>query len=123
MSKRMDRADAIITEKLSQIISSLNDPRIHKNLITISSVNASSDFMYCTVIVSVLTDNKKEKEEALKVLKKSSGYIKRELASKIAMPNVPQLRFILDSGYDNTKKINEILSNLVIPAEEEDYED
>lgn len=123
MSKRMDRADGIMIEKLSNIINSLNDPRLQDHLITVSSVKLSTDFMYCSVMISVLCEDIKTKNDIISILRKSSGYIKKKLSSELNMPNVPQLKFILDNGYDNTKKINEILNSLVIPPEEEDYED
>ena len=33
---------------------------------------------------------------------------------------IPELKFVMDIGYDNTKRINEILETLYIPEEEED---
>ena len=50
-------------------------------------------------------------------------FIKRELLSMIKLPFAPELVFIADEGSDNSKRVNELLSKLDIPAHQESNDD
>ena len=56
----------------------------------------------------------------MKQLKKSEGYIKRELIQQVKLPYTPELTFILDEGAKHSEEINAILSSLNIPKESDD---
>lgn len=118
---RTERAGSEIERAISEILrTKVNDPRL-KQFITITSVKVSADFRHCKVFVSVYTGDKKE---VLKSLKKSEGFIKRELMSMVKLPYTPELVFVLDEGADHSENINKILSTLNIPEiEEEDGSD
>lgn len=114
---RTERANSEIEKAISEIIrTKMNDPRV-KQFITITSVNTSADFRHCKVFVSIYTGDKKE---VMKILKKSEGFIKRELMGLVKLPYAPELVFVLDEGADHSENINKILSNLNIPEIEED---
>ncbi len=115
MSNRTERASAEIQKALSEIIlEELNDPRF-SNLITITYVKTSPDFSSCKIGVSIFLKEKKEREDTLKLLIKSSGFIRRILTEKVKMPSSPKLIFILDEGAVHSDRINEILNTLKIP--------
>lgn len=123
MSNRMLRADGEIAKALSTIISTkLRDPRL-SSLITVTKVKTSPDFRYSKVGVSPLSDSEEERRLTVKLLQKSSGFIKKELADMLDMPHVPELRFELDEGAAYSEKINKILENLDIPEVEDEEDD
>ena len=109
MSNRMMRADAEMVRVLSDIIS---------NKLRDSRINTSSDFRHCKVSVSILSNDINKKKELIKLLKKSSGYMKRELADSLDLPYIPELVFELDENLEYSEKINEILDSLNISKEE-----
>ena len=114
---RTERAGSEIERAISEILrTTVNDPRL-KQFITITSVKVSADFRHCKVFVSIYTGDKKE---VLKSLRKSEGFIKRELMSMVKLPYTPELVFVLDEGADHSENINKILSTLNIPELEED---
>ncbi len=117
MSNRMERANSQVQKSLSQIFQKLNDPRLTK-MIYISEVNLTPDFKFCKIKISLDSATEEEKKTTLAVLAKSEGFIKRELASLIKMPQVPKLTFIYDKGAESSIRINEILKNLNIPKGE-----
>lgn len=124
MSNRMERADSQIQKVVAEIISKMKDPRINNEIITVTDVSTSPDFTYTKIMVSILTDNEEKKKSILKLLTKSSGFIKKELSKELNMPNIPYIKFVIDNGYLYSKRIDEILSTLVIPEQsEEDEED
>lgn len=119
MSNRIDRANSEIQRCLAEIIQTkLNDPRL-KTLIYVSEVKVTPDFKYCKVKIGLDEENEQKLNEVVSILQKSEGFIKRELANMIRMPQVPKLTFSIDKGTQATFRINEILKNLNIPSEED----
>ena len=123
MSKRFDRANSQLQKNLSLIIQNkLNDPRISP-FVYVSEVNVTPDFQYCKVKIALDSEEQKELEETIKVLQKSEGFIKRELANMVDMPYMPKLQFEIDKGTQASIRVNEILKTLNIPKEEGEGDD
>ncbi len=117
MSTRMERANSEIKKALSEIVhDKMNDPRLNK-IVSIMDVDTSPDFRNCKVKISVL--DVAEIDKITKVLQKSEGYIKRELATMVPMPQIPKIRFVVDKSAENEIRVEEILRNLNIPNDEE----
>lgn len=123
MSKRFDRANSQLQKNIALILQNkMNDPRISP-FVYVSEVNVTPDFQYCKVKIALDSDNQKELEETIKVLQKSEGFIKRELANMVDMPYMPKLQFEIDKGRQASIRVNEILKTLNIPKEEGDDEE
>lgn len=123
MNNRILRADAEIQKELAEIIKNdLNDPRF-SDIISVTRVKTSSDFTFCKVGISVYNQDEKKRTEIIKLLKKSSGYIKRLLADNLNMRAVPDLAFELDDGAFYEDKIAKILETLSINKEKTFEED
>ena len=115
MSNRLERANSEIQKCLTEIIKfKMNDPRLDK-ILSLTEVNVTPDFKYCKVKVSVLDDV----ANVTRVLQNSEGYIKRELAKMINMPQVPKINFVVDRSVFNAMRVEEILRTLDIPPAEE----
>lgn len=114
MSIRFERANSELQRCISDIIQNkMNDPRL-SSLLFISEVNVTPDFQFCKVKVALDTENEEELKQTIKVLEKSEGFIKRELATMVRMPHMPKLQFVIDKGTSATVRINEILKTLNI---------
>jgi len=123
MNNRILRANAEIQKELSEIIQTeLNDPRF-TGIISITWVKTSPDFNFCKVGVSVYNSDEKKRNETIKLLKKSSGFIKKILAENLDLRAVPELSFQLDDGSIYEEKIGKILESLNIPKEKEVEDD
>ncbi len=123
MSKRFDRANSQLQKNIALILQNkMNDPRISP-FVYVSEVNVTPDFQYCKVKIALDSDDQKELEETIKVLQKSEGFIKRELANMVDMPYMPKLQFEIDKGTQASIRVNEILKTLNIPKEESDDEE
>ena len=57
-------------------------------------------------------------DEIVEILQKSEGFIKRELARMVNMPQVPKLTFVFDKSTQNVIRVDELLKNLNIPKED-----
>lgn len=118
MSNRIERANSEIQRCLIEIIKNkMNDPRVDK-VVSITEVSVTPDFKFCKAKVSVLDLN--DVENVTKVLQTSEGFIKRELAKMVDMPQVPKINFVVDKSAISALRVEEILKTLNIPKEEEE---
>ena len=121
MSNRIERANSELQRCIADIITKLNDPRL-PSMIYVSEVKVTPDFKYCKIKISIDTASDELIKTTLSILQKSEGFIKRELANKVRMPQMPKLTFEYDKGAQASIRINEILKTLNIPAAEDDTE-
>ena len=120
MSFRIERANSQLQKAISNIIQSkLNNPHISP-MIYVSEANVTPDFKYCKVKICYDNDDQKKLDETIKILQKSEGFIKHELASMIKMPSIPKLIFEIDKGTQSSIRVNKILETLYIPKDDED---
>ena len=106
-SGRMNKVNEELKKEISQIISyGLKDPSLKGGLITVTKVNTSPDLRVARVSVSMI--NIKNKKQALAVLKKSSGYIRTEVARSINLRMTPEIIFEFDESIEYGAKIDEI---------------
>lgn len=113
---RLGRIEEEYKKELSQIISyELKNPNV-TGLISVTKVKVSNDLKYAKVYISIL--NSKNDKETLAGLKKSSGFIRSELARRVNLRNTPELVFELDDSLEYGAKIDTILKE-IMPKKEE----
>lgn len=107
MANRQERIAAIIRKNITEIIQfEIRDP--HLGFVTIPEVRVSKDFSYANVYVSFI--NEADEKPSLEVLNKAKGFIRSELATKLDIRRVPEIRFVVDDGYKKEARIEELLS-------------
>lgn len=115
-SNRLGRVDEELKKEISNIINyELNNPKI-TGMISVTRAKITPDLKYAKVYVSIL--NSKNVKETLANLKKSSGYIRTEIAKRINLRITPELIFVLDDSMEYGAKIDQILKE-IIPKKEE----
>ena len=113
-NNRIGRIDEEYRKELSQIISyDLKNPNV-TGMISVTKVKATTDLKYAKVYVSIL--NSKNIKETMDGLKKSSGFIRSELAKRINLRNTPELIFEIDDSIEYGAKIDSILKE-ILPEE------
>lgn len=116
-SNRLGRIDEELKKEISNIINyELNNPKV-TGLISVTRAKITPDLKYAQIYVSIL--NSKNVKETLANLKKSSGYIRTEIAKRINLRITPELIFILDDSMEYGAKIDQILKE-IIPEKKED---
>ena len=109
-SNRMNKIDEELKKEISSIISTeLKNPHL-TGLISVSKVKTTPDLRYAKVYVTMI--NEKSKKENLSILKKSSGFIRSELAKKINLRYTPELVFEFDESLEYGTRIDEILKDI-----------
>ena len=116
-SNRLGRIDEELKKEISNIINyELNNPKI-TGLISVTKVKITPDLKYAQIYVSIL--NSKNVKETLANLKKSSGYIRTEIAKRINLRITPELIFVLDDSMEYGARIDQILKE-IIPEKKDD---
>ena len=118
-NNRFGRIDEEFKREISQIINyELKNPNV-TGMISVTKVKVTTDLSYAKVFVSIL--NSKNIKETLAGLKKSSGFIRSELAKRINLRNTPEIIFVLDDSIEYGAKIDNILKDIMkdIKKEEE----
>ena len=109
-NNRQGRIDEEFRRELSQIISfDLKNPNV-TGMVSVTRVKVTPDLKYAKVSVSIL--NSKNIKETLEGLKKSSGYLRSELAKRINMRNTPELVFELDESLEYGARIDTLLNEI-----------
>ncbi len=113
MTHRIDRVEHLIKEEISLIFlyklpDKLGDSSV--GFITVTSVKVSPDLKIAKIYVSVLEKDKRER--SLERIKSVSGFIRSELASRIRIKFVPELKFFLDDTLDYVEKIEGLIKKI-----------
>lgn len=110
-NNRLGRIDEELKKEISNIISyELKNPKI-TGLISVTKTKITPDLKYAKVYVSIL--NSKNIKETFANLKKSSGYIRTEIAKRINLRITPELVFVLDDSMEYGAKIDQILKEIM----------
>ena len=113
---RLGRIEEQYRKELSQIVGyELKNPNV-TGLISVTKAKVSNDLKYAKVYVSIL--NAKNLKDTLAGLKKSSGFIRSELAKRVNLRNTPELVFELDDSLEYGAKIDTILKE-IMPKKED----
>ncbi len=121
-NNRMQKVNEELKREIGTIITTkMNNTNLKKGLISVTSVDTSSDFKYARVYVSMI--NVGNKKDALKALKKSSGFVRTEIAKKVNLKNTPELIFEFDESIEYGDRIDNILKEIIKPVQENKNEE
>ena len=107
---RVERVKEEMKRELSAIVRELKDPRISQ-MTSIVAADVTKDLNYAKVFVSVMGTDE-EKKNTIEALKSATGYIKREIASRLDLRCVPHPTFVLYNSIDYGMHINELLHKI-----------
>lgn len=116
-SNRLGRIDEELKKEISNIISyDLKNPNI-TGLISVTKAKITPDLKYAQIYVSIL--NSKNTKETLAALKKSSGFVRTEVAKRINLRITPEIIFVLDDSIEYGERIDKILKKILPPKPEQ----
>lgn len=105
---RIDRVSEDIRREIIAVTRELKDPRVTGKMLTVVRVEVSSDASYAKVYVSDLKGIESAKE-AVKGLTAATGFIRREVGSRLHLRKTPELKFVADDsieqGFNMFKKL------------------
>ena len=118
----LKRLSEDIKRELSSAVSGVKDPRVSKNVVTVTHVELTSDLSYCKVHIACLGGEGRT-AKAVEGMTAASGYFKKAIAARIRMRKMPELIFLPDNSLEYSAHIEEILAKLPKPAQQESAAD
>ncbi len=122
MSRRAERLGGQIREEIAKMVATdLKDPRL--GFITVTRVELTSDLRYARVYVGILGESADD-GASLDVLKKASGFVRREIGRRLRVRFAPEIDFRYDRGLEATARVAQLLAEdeaaQRAPAKDED---
>ena len=106
MSVRTEKISELIKKEISIIfLQKINDPAL--GMLTITDVKVTPDVKIAKIYISVL--NKEKRADTLSKIESINGYIRSELAHRIKLRFVPELKFFIDETLDYVEKIESLI--------------
>ncbi len=102
-------ADLIRAEVAKIIAGELKDPRV--GFATVTAVDLSADLHHARVAVSVLGAADAQ-QKSLEGLTSATGYVRRELGTRLRLRRTPELTFVLDQGTAENARLETLLQKL-----------
>lgn len=108
-SQRQLRVGETVRKELSDILTrgEFADPALEGVIITIPEVRMTPDLRLATCLVMPLGGGDGEKVAA--ALNKSAKYLRGQVSRRLTMKYMPDLRFILDTRFDDDDRIGSLL--------------
>jgi len=108
-SHRVDKVEQLIKKEISYILlHKLQDEDL--GFITLTDVKVSADLKIAKIYLSVL--QKERRDFVLNKINKRLGLIRSELAHRISIKFVPELKFFIDDTLDYVEKIEGLINEI-----------
>lgn len=119
---RIERTTEDIKRELTAIFRQLKDPRVKDSFLSVIRVELTNDLSYCTVYVSAM-EGLESSRLACRGLESASGFIRRELGSRLRLRHVPSLIFKATDSIEYSANISRILNGLDIQSDGDENDD
>lgn len=104
---RSERMAEQLRRELAEIVrDEINDPRL--GFVSFTEIRMSRDLSHAVVYCSVL--NSESQDEAIAVLNRAVGFIRKEIARRIRARIVPTLKFVVDDSVIRGVAMDELIS-------------
>lgn len=110
-SQRQLRVGELIRRTLSEVLArgDVHDPELNRLSMTVGEVRTSPDLKIATAYVLPLGGQ--GQEDAIALLARNRGELRRLIGKKLAMKYTPDLRFRLDETFDQMDETRRLFSN------------
>jgi ribosome-binding factor A len=122
MRIRPERVAQRIQREVADIVGNrLRDPQVSQ-WVSVTDVEVNHDLSMARIFVSILPEGE-ERRRTLDALGRATPFIRRELAGRLGLREVPELRFLLDTSIERGARVEELLRRIEHgepPADEEE---
>jgi len=116
---RTSRFGEVIMRELALMIQrELSDPRV--SMVTVSHVDVTADLKYARVYVTRLNgfDSEQDANDCLEGLRHAAGYLRRGLAGRVKLRNIPELQFVYDKTLENGFRMDALIAQANAPKDQ-----
>jgi ribosome-binding factor A len=113
-NRRAARVGSAVQNALGTLLAAeLKDPRLAQaGIISVTGVRVTADLSLATVYVSATNDTPEHVEQMLVGFASAANFLRGEVARRVSLKRVPELRFRLDPAVGHGRRIETILREL-----------
>ena len=110
-SQRMLRVAELIRHSMAEMLSrgEISDPELARHVVTIPKVRMSPDLKLATIFVMPLGGE--NCETVVTALERHKKFLRGEIAHRINLKFAPEIRFKVDTSFENSAKIDALLNS------------
>lgn len=111
---RADRVSEQIHRELSELLRQIKDPRIAQllPLVTLTGVEVTPDYAHAKVFYTSLAGDE-HRAELDHGLKRSAGFLRRELGRRVRIHHLPELHFVFDASVERGTHLAQLIDAAV----------
>ncbi len=114
---RSDRIVEQIRRELAELIRlELKDPRV--SLVTLTDVEITPDYAHAKVFYTTLAEAE-QRAEIERGLKRSAGFLRRELGRRVRIHHTPELHFVFDASVERGTHLSQLIDQAVASDQHE----
>ena len=107
---RPQRVGDLIQRELSELVArELRDPRV--GMVTLTAVDVSPDMSHAKVFFTLL--DKERLEEVQEGLRRAAGFLRSQLAKRVKLYSMPELRFEYDESVERADRLSRLIDSAV----------
>jgi len=111
MRIRPERVAELIKREAADILENdLNDPRV-SGFISVTDAEVTPDLSFARIYVSVLAPGE-EAERVLRALEHAAPFVRRQLAPRLKLREMPEIRFVRDDSLERGARVDELLRKI-----------
>jgi len=104
---RSERMAEQLRRELAEIVrDEMKDPRL--GFVSFTEIRMSRDLSHAVIYCSIL--NSEQQDEAIEVLNRAVGFIRKEIGRRIRARIVPTLKFVVDESVTRGVAMDELIS-------------
>lgn len=107
---RRGRINEEMAREMAEILREVKDPRVSESLVSITAVDVTADLKYAKIFFSSI--GKTPKEDVKKGLDSASGFIRKQIASRLNLRQTPELKFCSDDSIEYGAHISKLLNSV-----------
>ena len=110
-TQRTHRVAEQIQQELAQLLrTEVKDPRV--GMVTVTHVDVSADMAHAKVHFTALSGREHAKDTAA-ALARVAGFLRSQLAQRLALFTVPQLSFVYDASIESGMELSRLIDAAV----------
>jgi ribosome-binding factor A len=117
---RTSRFSEVIMRELALMLQrEISDPRV--GMVTVSHVDVTADLKYAKVYVTRFNgfESEQDAQQCIQGLNSAAGYLRRGLAARVKLRNIPELQFVYDKTLENGFRMDELIAKANAPRQED----
>ncbi|NQY42069.1 MAG: 30S ribosome-binding factor RbfA [Legionellales bacterium] len=104
------KIETLLRDAIAKVISQqIKDPRIG-SLVSVANVKLSKDKSFAKIYITMLGDDG-EHVEAVKVLNNAVGFFRTELAKRVDLKYIPNIKFVMDRTIVDGMKLSNLINS------------